>query len=203
MISITAVGEVSEGEILYRSGAAPGDIAYVTGTLGDSAAGVKILRGEISVSEALASPLKRAHFLPEPRLAVGREAARSHLASAMIDLSDGLVSDLGHICDASGVGARIHSASLPLSPELHELAAEAGLDPLPLALSGGEDYELLITVPRQHSNRFENRFRKMEDVSLFPIGEITEEKTIRIHHPDGTETSPPAGGFDHFARPQV
>jgi thiamine-monophosphate kinase len=199
MISVTAVGEVPEREILYRNGASPGDIVYVTGTLGDSVAGLGILRGEISASEKLASPLKRAHFLPVPRLAAGREVARSRLASAMIDLSDGLVSDLGHICEASGIGAHIRSAELPLSPQLRELAEEAGLDPISMALTGGEDYELLITVPKRNSRSFEDRFRKMENVSLFPIGEINEEKEIRIFHPDGSETPAPAGGFDHFS----
>jgi thiamine-monophosphate kinase len=199
MISITAVGEVPQEEILYRHGARPGDIIYVTGTLGDSAAGLKLLRREISAPEQLVSFMTKAHHLPVPRLQAGRLVARSRLASAMIDLSDGLASDLGHICEGSHVGARIWSAELPLSQELRSLAEAADLDPHHLALTGGEDYELLITVPQQNTHIFENRFRKVEGVALVPIGEITEKESIRILHSDGTETPLPAGAFDHFA----
>jgi len=201
VISITAMGDVPQGEVLYRRGARPGDIVYVTGTLGDSAAGLRVLRGAASGPEQLVSALTRAHHLPVPRLQAGRAAAESQLASAMIDLSDGLVSDLGHICEASGVGARIQNAGLPLSRELRALAEIADVDPISLALTGGEDYELLITVPPKNCRAFENRFREMEGSPLSPIGEITRETGLTVCHPDGRETPPPTGGFEHFARP--
>ena len=105
IINVSLIGDAKEDEILYRSGAGPGDKIYVTGNTGDSYAGLKILRHEISCPQSVVEHFTRAHNRPEPLVEAGRIIATSHLASAMIDTSDGLLSDLGHICTESGVGA--------------------------------------------------------------------------------------------------
>ena len=147
IVDITLLGEADPENVLYRHGAHPGDRILVTGTLGDSAAGLALLHGELSTVPADADYLAGRHRLPIPRIEAGRAIAVSRLATAMIDLSDGLASDLGHLSRASRVGATIQADSVPLSPELRRLAAASGRDPLDWALRGGEDYELLLTVP--------------------------------------------------------
>ena len=130
----------------------------------------------------------------------GRLAARSRLASAMIDLSDGLTADLGHICEQSGVGAEIHANRLPLSEALKACSKANGLTPHELALSGGEDYRLLITVPPGNKTPFQGMFRGNEPCPLYPIGVIRESGGIRVMDESGREITSAAVGFDHFKR---
>jgi thiamine-monophosphate kinase len=133
-LTVTAVGAVPRGQALTRGGARPGDLLYVSGRLGEAALGLA----------PAAPPRARARQRrPAPRLALGR--ALRGVASACLDVSDGLLQDLGHLCQASGVGARVEAARLPL-PDARA-AARAGRDPLALACAGGEDYELLFAVP--------------------------------------------------------
>ncbi|MBW1818724.1 MAG: thiamine-phosphate kinase [Deltaproteobacteria bacterium] len=200
MINITVLGEMPEDEVLYRSGARPGDVVFVTGTLGDSLAGLKIIQEEWQVSEPFRSELIHAHHLPVPFLEPGRLAARSHLASAMIDLSDGLMADLGHICEQSGVGAEIHANRLPISEALKASSKANALVPHEAALSGGEDYRLLITVPPQNKTPFQDMFSDGKPCPLYPIGEMRESGGIRIMGENGREITPAAVGFDHFKR---
>jgi thiamine-monophosphate kinase len=200
VINITVIGKAPEKEVLYRSGARPGDAIFVTGTLGDSAAGLKLIKEEASAPEHLASTLKAAHDLPVPFLEAGRIIAQSRLASAMIDLSDGLVSDLRHICEASGVSAILSYEDLPLSKELKGLAEFNKFDPHELALSGGEDYKLLITVPQGNSGPFQEVFEKGTPCHVYRVGEIAEGKGIKMVRPDGMEEQLQASGFDHFKR---
>ena len=140
-ISVTAEGSVPGGELVRRSGARPGDAIYVTGTLGDSALALQALqRGETPDAALL-----RRHHRPTARTTAGRAVAAAGLATAMIDVSDGLLADLGHLLDAGRVGAVLETAALPLSPAAgHRLVAAPAL--LELVLGGGEDYELLFTV---------------------------------------------------------
>jgi thiamine-monophosphate kinase len=200
MINVSVLGEAPEKEVLYRNGASAGDHIYVTGTLGDPAAGLKVITGEFSGPESVVSPLTYAHNRPLPLLEAGRVIARSGLASAMIDLSDGLLSDLRHICEASEVGARVFTIDLPLSGELRALAEINNFDPYELALSGGEDYRLLITVPHKNAGPFEKMFTGDVPCPIFLIGKITEEKGIRIVRPDGVEEQSEPAGYDHFIR---
>jgi len=200
MINVTVVGEALEEEVLYRSGAAPGDIIYVTGTLGDATAGLKLIRGEVSASGDMEASLIEAHNLPVPFLDAGRMIAGSRSASALIDLSDGLLSDLGHVCEASGVGARLFHESLPLSGYLKELCQINVLDPYDLALHGGEDYRLLVTVPGKNTHVFEKMFEKGTPCKVYRVGEITEKKGLKILMPDGREKQLETTGFDHFTR---
>ena len=201
MINVAVIGEAPENEVLYRSGAGPDHDIYVTGTLGDSAAGLKLIKEDIFVPESYADPLKEAHNLPQPHLEAGRVIARSRLATAMIDVSDGLVSDLGHICEASGVGAIIYEEVLPISRELRGIAGAGCLDPVSLALSGGEDYRLLVTVPQENGVLFKKMFEKGEPCRVWRIGRTTSKTGIRIVSPDGSEKLAKTGGFDHFTQP--
>jgi thiamine-monophosphate kinase len=198
MINVTVLGEAPEKEVLYRSGARPGDYIYLTGTIGDSAAGLRLIRGEFSAPEQVAFPLREAHNRPVPHLEAGRIIARSGLASAMIDLSDGLLSDLRHICEASSVGARLIYNALPLSGELKALAEANNFDPYKLALAGGEDYRLLITVPRQNAEAFNNIFSGGIPCPAFQVGQITEHLGMRITRPDGSEEMLEPRGYNHF-----
>jgi len=198
MVNVALMGEAPEDEVLYRKGAKPGDKIYVTGTLGDSAGGLKLVTEEVSAPESVATILIKAHNLPVPLIETGRTVARSKLASAMIDLSDGLVSDLRHICDASGVGARIFHHSIPISDEIQSLAQMNNLDPYELGLYGGEDYRLLITVPSENCGRFESLLEKDTSCHIYEVGEITMQKGIRMVMADGQEEDLSLRGYDHF-----
>jgi thiamine-monophosphate kinase len=198
IINVAIIGETPENEVLYRKGAKHGDKIYVTGTLGDSAGGLKIVKEEFSAPERVATVLMNAHNLPVPFIETGRMTAQSKLAGAMIDLSDGFVSDLRHICNASGVGARILHHSIPISDEIQLFAKHNDLDPYELGLYGGEDYRLLITVPSENCERFKNLFKKDASCRIYEVGEITVKKGIRIVMADGKEEDLSVKGYDHF-----
>jgi thiamine-monophosphate kinase len=196
MISITVIGEAPQGEVLLRSGASPGDSIYLTGTIGDSAAGLKLIKEEATAPGPIASRLIEAHNRPVPFLNAGRMVGRSGLASAMIDLSDGLLLDLSHICEQSHVGACIFQGALPLSQELTTMAEINRLNPYDLAMSGGEDYRLLICVPPKNTGKFQEMFG--EDAQVFCIGEITDHQGIEVIKSDNTKEQLNIKGFDHF-----
>jgi thiamine-monophosphate kinase len=190
MISVTLVGEPF-GIPLRRSGARAGDHLYVSGLLG--AAG---LSREILLGRRRGSPRQTLAFRrPRARLDVGEMLARTRVASAVIDLSDGLLSDLGHVCRASRVGARIDAERLPFAPPLSRLAKE---ERLALALGGGEDYELLFTVPPVRARRLEEAARRRSLV-VTDIGRMTRERGIRLAGARPRSTGF-VGGFDHFRR---
>jgi len=197
-INVAVVGEADAARVLYRKGASPGDRVYVTGTLGDAAAGLRLLKGDVRASHDIRERLIQAHNRPEPRLAAGRIIAESMRASAMIDISDGLTSDLGHICEESGVGARIFEENLPLSGALKTLCSANNLDPRALALAGGEDYELLFTVPEKNADPLESHVKEQGHL-VCSVGEITSGKGVRLVSADGTEKEMTPSGFDHFA----
>ena len=177
LADITVLGSVPAGGAILRSGARPGDFIYVTGSLGSAAAVLNLLRD----GKKLRPGSHRKHFYPEPRLAVGEFLREKKLASAMIDISDGLSTDLGHLCKESKTGAVVYAESLP---------AIAGLT---LALHGGDEYELLFTA------RPDRRIpQQIAGVQLTRIGEITRGKRMRLVTAAGkTETLQPAG-WEHF-----
>jgi len=203
IFNVAIIGEAPENEVLYRKGAKPGDRIYVTGTLGDSAGGLKLVTEEFSAPESVATVLMNAHNLPVPFIETGRMTAQSKLAGAMIDLSDGLVSDLRHICNESGVGARILHHSIPISDEVQLFAQINSLDPYELGLYGGEDYRLLITVPSENCGRFESLFKKDTSHHIYEVGEITVKQGMRIVMEDGKEEDLSVKGYDHFIEYQV
>ena len=199
VINISVIGDARENDVLYRSGASPGDTIYVTGYVGDSMAGLKIITNEIIPPEGIGSYFIKAHNEPIPLVETGRTITASGLASAMIDLSDGLLSDLGHICEESGVGALLFSEKIPLSPELTLLAGDAGFNPLDLAISGGEDYQLLFTVPVENDQGIEKIFKEHGLTPPYPIGEIKEDQGLRVANEDGSIEALKPKGFNHFS----
>ncbi len=193
-ISLTVLGQLAPGQAVLRSGARPGDLLYVSGRLGDAQLGLElILRG--LYRERHWRPLLRPHLYPELRLALGQWLATRRLASAMIDTSDGLSTDLEHLCRASGAGAQVVADRLPrpaVPPEL----LRRGIDPLELALHGGEDYELLFAVPRRYAKQIPKSYRR---VPLTPIGEITRARAMVIVGSEGRVKPLVARGWDHFS----
>ena len=198
IINISLIGDAKEKEVIYRSGARPGDKIYLTGNVGDSAAGLKILKTEISPPNSIGSHFIKVHNEPKPLIETGRIIATSGLASAMIDLSDGLLSDLGHICKESGVGAMLFRSKIPLSSKLKLLASLANFNPLDIALSGGEDYLLLVTVPEEKIQDLELLFKDKRPSPLYLVGEIKEKEGIGMVNDDGSIEEIVLRGFNHF-----
>lgn len=195
LISVTAEGAVPEGELVRRSGARPGDTLYVSGTLGDSGLALQLLLA----GEAPEPFLARRHHDPEARTGLGRALARAAIPTAMIDISDGLLADLGHILEASQAGAAIEAAALPLSaPFRRALAQEPAL--LDLALAGGEDYELLFTVPPEREAELVDLAGSV-GVPVTRLGRITApQEGLIVLGRDGRRVPPRKTGYDHFGR---
>jgi len=198
VVDVSVLGWVEAELALRRSGARPGDALLVTGSLGASAAGLKLLeRGGRRRDDPVAQQVLAAHFTPRPRLGEARAIAATRLATAMMDLSDGLAEDLPRLCLESGVGARLWAARVPIPPACAGLAEELGEDPLALAVSGGEDYELLFTCPPEAVEEIRNTVKKARGTPVHVIGEITDERGIIMAGADGQEL-PLGRGFDHF-----
>ncbi len=191
MIAVTVTGEANRP--VRRAGARPGDAIYVSGTLGDAAGGLRLVRkgGGRGVAKPV-RPLVEAFLDPAPRLKLGSLLAGRGLASAMIDLSDGLSVDLAHVCEESGVGAEIEAGRIPISEALRRFA----LDPLALALDGGEDFELLFTVRPDREAAVEALARRWK---LTRIGRITPGRRVYLADVRGRRKVLRPGGFEHFA----
>jgi len=191
-ISVAVHGFVPHGKALTRAGAKPGDVIFVTGTLGDAAAGLQLLQGQRN-NDA------RAHFLverlnrPTPRVAAGL-ALRGH-ATACIDVSDGLLADLGHLCKASGVGAEVDASLLPRSSALLDLFDDT--TSRDFALSGGDDYELCFTVSSQHTATVQADLARL-GCGATKIGRIVEGGDIGVRGADGNALEQHHRGWDHF-----
>lgn len=195
LISVTVVGEVPAGRAVLRSGANAGDILYVSGLLGEAELGLQIVRrtkGRASRN----NPHTRKHLYPEPRLALGQWLAKNRMASAMMDISDGLSSDLARLCAASNVGARLENAKIP-QVRTANLARKHGCDPLQLALHGGDDYELLFSVPRHNVNRLP---KTIGGVRLTSIGEITRNRQLLTLNQGGILSQLTPAGWDPFRK---
>ena len=168
-ICVTAMGKALAGRSKKRDSAKPGDLICVTGFLGDSAAGLKAVLDGAEKDETV-SYLLECHYLPLPRIEEGIMLARYEGVHAMMDISDGVGSDLRHILDESGVGAVIDTEALPTSMQMEEFCSRYGIDKVETALCGGEDYELLFTVSKEAEAGL--------DVRHTVIGTITEEKEL-------------------------
>ncbi len=198
-VDIFLLGHAPRANVLLRSGARVGDQILVTGTLGDSAAGVALITGRAGADDAYAAFARSRQYLPTPRVREGQLIGASHLAHAMLDISDGLASDLGHICERSDVGARIAVGQLPVAPENRALAQRAMGDEWQFALFGGEDYELLFTAPASSAPALADEITRTTGTRVSTIGEILPPSAGRqLELPDGTVVPLSALGWDHF-----
>jgi thiamine-monophosphate kinase len=197
VLTIVLTGSIEAGRALIRSGARPGDRLYVTGTLGDALAGLNLLGAGRRSTRPADRALMDRHVRPAPRVNVGRLLAVRRLASAAIDLSDGLSGDLAHLCQQSRVGAEVVAAALPVSAALRAYAVAHHANPARLALTGGEDYELLFTAaPRHHAKIM--RLARETGCRISPIGVITSKKGVRLREPSGTLRRLPVLSYRHF-----
>lgn len=186
-LTLTALGEVETGKALRRSGAKAGDGIWVTGSIGDAGLGLRLRQGEtLGVDTAEAAFLLGRHRLPTPRLTIGQGLVGQ--ASAAIDISDGLIADLGHICETSGLGARVEAAAIPLSAAARKVvqANRAGIADL---LTAGDDYELCFTLPAA---------AMPGGIEATRIGVMTTGRQILLTDPTGQPIPVAASGFRHF-----
>lgn len=193
LINVTVVGEVQNNHAVLRSGAHPGDLIYVSGHLGEAEFGLRRVReqrGKLSLRDRRLQK----HLYPEPRLALGRWLVQKGLATAMMDLSDGLSTDLPRLCEASRVGARIDASQIP-EVQVSRGQPRRKYEPVELALNGGDDYELLFTVAHQKAKLIPKTFQK---VQLTPIGRITRQRDLLLVEKDGRKRRLLPRGWDPF-----
>lgn len=199
LVNVTVLGE-AQGPPLLRRGAGPGDVLAVTGTLGRAAAGLAVLeRGTAPAAldpDALAETT-RAHLRPRPRVAEARWLAAAGGVTALIDLSDGLATDAGHIAEESGVAVRIEVARLPIAESTRRVARALRQDPVAWAAAGGEDYELLLACPPEAFGRLADGLRAATGTPLTRIGEVAAGRGVRFVDAGGREVRVPHG-FEHF-----
>lgn len=197
LISITVLGSPSGDEVLVRSGARPGDVIGITGTIGASAAGMEILRDpQRYARHTTTERLVRAHLRPEPRIRAGQVLV-GHGASAAMDLSDGLAGDLPKLLVASDVSAEIRLDALPAIAAVRALFANRWQE---LAFRGGEDYELLFAISEDRWNAL-HEAASDEDITVTQIGAVVErgnEPALIVRHPDGAGEVISTGAYDHF-----
>jgi thiamine-monophosphate kinase len=198
VIGVTAIGSVKPRRALARSGARPGDEVYVTGTVGDAATGLAMLRdaaarGTLGPDE---SACVARYLRPDARVQAGAQLAHHQAASSCVDLSDGLADGVRQLARASGVGFEIDASALPLSAEARAWHAGVGTDPLEAALSGGDDYELLFTVRPRHRGRLRGARRRIGDLPITRIGVVTRALELVVR--DGADRRALPHGFEHF-----
>jgi thiamine-monophosphate kinase len=198
LVNLTVMGEVAAGRAVLRSGAKPGDLIFVSGRLGEAELGLELILKGLHRNRRWRGLLRK-HVRPEPRLALGHWLADRGYASAMIDTSDGLSTDLGHVCKASGIGARVFAGKIPVVQVPPELQRK-GFDPLRLAVNGGEDYELLFTVPKRLARRVP---QDVTGVPVTSIGEITRGKEVVLVDSRGKTNAMRPGGWDPFKKGKV
>jgi len=196
MISVTLLGQTVHG-VITRAGAKVGDDIYVTGTLGDAALGLRMLQE--GRTDSSAEDVKGRFLCPTIRFAVSRELAARHLVHAMIDVSDGLLQDLGHLCEAGHVGAVVEAPTLPLSLAYQAVLGKNHWD---TALTGGEDYELLFPVAQDQRETI-GQLAQTSHCPITRIGRIvSQSEGLTIRGPDGTPLTVARAGFDHFRQGQ-
>lgn len=193
-MTFTVIGEVPADQALRRDGAQPGDTVWVSGTLGEAAFALAAIQGQLNLSDADFAMLSARLHAPTPRVALG--LALRQLATSAIDISDGLLADLGHILQRSQVGAELDYTRIPLSEIVHDLAAHPAFDRCVLA--GGDDYELCFTAPAHHQDAIIALGASL-NVRLTAIGQISATEGLRLMDADGQLIALDSAGFDHFA----
>jgi thiamine-monophosphate kinase len=206
VIDSIVIGECESGRAVLRRGAAPGDQIFVTGFLGDAAAGLRLIERGARVHSSSGPKRLEEHSIdrlllrqlrPDPRVGWGLLLGEQQLASAMIDISDGLSSDLNHLCKESGVGAVIDAGRIPIDQVVTEICGRRALDPLMLALHGGEDFELLVTVKAENVGKLPKR---VDGIAVTAIGTIEEQSHgVKISEGPRVWNLEP-GGWEHFGR---
>jgi thiamine-monophosphate kinase len=197
MIDVTALGYVRPRKLLRRSGGRPGDALFVTGSLGEAAAGLAWLNGRSSsLDEAEVRDCIQRHRRPQPRLRVGALLARNRAASACMDLSDGLADAVHQLASASGTGAIIDADRLPVSSAAKRVLGAGGSDAIASAVVGGDDFELLFAVAKKARGRLRHVEQKAGGTRLTCIGELTREPDVLLRR--GPTTEPLPAGFSHF-----
>ena len=194
-VTLTALGSVKRGDELHRKGAGAGEDVYLTGTIGDAALGLRILKGELDgLTDGAKDHLVRRHRTPDPRTTVGTGLVG--IAAACIDISDGLVQDLGHVAAASGVSIVIKADAVPLSSTTREaLNADPAL--METILSGGDDYELAFTASRDGASAIQ-ALSKETGVPISRIGTVEAGTGVSVRDGEGRDVTPKSGGFQHF-----
>jgi thiamine-monophosphate kinase len=195
LINVTVVGEARTGRAILRSGARPGDALFVSGRLGEAELGLRLIRNSKHRPNRHDPSLKK-HLYPEPRLALGRWLVEKRLPSAMMDLSDGLSTDLPRLCSLSGVGARIEAGKIPMV-RVPKSGRSPDNDPEEMGFDGGDDYELLFTVPRR---KWKHLPRSFQGLPITVIGEITKERALLLVHEAGRIRPLPNLGWDPFRK---
>jgi thiamine-monophosphate kinase len=200
-INVTIIGETKKGKLFTRKGAKKGDLIFTTGTLGDSSLGLKIQsKKKWKCSAKSRKHLLKRHLTPTPRLKESQLLTQSTFKiNSMIDISDGLVQDLHQICKQSGTGALIFEEKLPQSPAFSKVCTDNNLSLAPFILNGGEDYELLFTLPADGVKKLNRQFEKAKAL-VTHIGEITQpsEKVSLLKKNGKREILPQSSGFNHF-----
>jgi thiamine-monophosphate kinase len=201
-INVCVMGEAFKNRVFYRTGAKPGDQIFVTGNLGDSAMGLEILMKKNKKFGTVKNrnTLVEKHLEPIPRVKESSLLAKSRLkVTSMVDISDGLTQDLGHLCIKDNLGANLYEESLPVSEALHNVCLQKQDDPIAWTLEGGEDYELLFTIKSEDVKKLKRLFLKA-NIFVSHIGEIIKSpKKIILIKKNGSKISlKPATGFNHF-----
>jgi thiamine-monophosphate kinase len=198
VINIAVIGTVAEQEVLLRNGACVGDKLIITGALGESSAGLNVLLSKPDMPARITDPLVRSHLTPRPHVSEGRFLAQSGACTAAIDVSDGLSSDLHHICRQSGVGAIVRESALPVGPDIATVAADLNVDPLKWILNGGEDYVLLAAV-QSHALSSLIRDADRHGFIIHEIGEIVSTGRTELLEKTGKTREITPQGWDHFS----
>ena len=205
IVDVAALGTVPAGRAVLRSGARPGDLVLVTGHLGASAAGLHLgLHPGVVVADADRAEVVRAHLEPLPRLEESQAIAAAGPAHAMMDISDGLANEVNHICEFSGVGARLRGERIPMGEATRRVAAAAGVDPLAWALYGGEDYELVFTVDPRAAEAVARAVADATGTLVTAVGEVVPASQgiwLERSGPGGAPEKAPleARAWDHFS----
>lgn len=194
-ICITVLGDISANRAISRSGAAPGDLVYVTGVLGAAQLGLEVMQRGLAGRPRL-QELTSAHLYPKIPVDLAQRLARQRIPSGMMDISDGLSTDLARLCAASRVGARVYADKLPIV-NIPPTLTVRGTDPLSLALNGGEDYSLLFTIPPK-SARLVPVLARSAKIRITQIGEVTRDTNLRLIRADGTQSILKSNGWQPF-----